>query len=86
MANGTRRFLQRNLRNGLIKIKEQAYNTYIHPILEYASSVWDPHTKELVNQTEMMKQRAAHFVQADYHQRHSVTNLLTDLKWEVTQR
>ena len=37
-------FLRRNLKTGSRKIKERAYKAMIRPILEYASSVWDPPT------------------------------------------
>ena len=47
----------------------------VRPILEYASTVWDPHTKELTTQLEMVQRRAARFVTADYRRRHSVRHL-----------
>ena len=49
-ANNIRAFLQRNLSKCPRPVKEQAYKTYVRPILEYASTVWDPHTIELTNQ------------------------------------
>ena len=64
-------------------VKEQAYTIYVRPILEYASPVWDPHTKELTSQLEMVQRRAARFVTADYHRRHSVTVLLNQLQWQT---
>ena len=72
-ANSGRAFLQRNLSNCPRPVKEQAYKTYVRPILEYASTVWDPHTKELTSQLELVQRRAARFVTADYRRRHSVT-------------
>ena len=63
--------------------KEQAYKTYVRPILEYASTVWDPHTKELTSQLEMVQRRAARFVTAYYRRRHSVTLLLNQLQWQT---
>ena len=62
---------------------ERAYKTYVRPILEYASTVWDPHTIELTNQLEMVQRRAARFVTADYRRRHSVTVLLNQLQWQT---
>ena len=64
-------------------VKEQAYNTYVRPILEYASTVWDPHTKELTSQLEMVQRRAARCVTADYRRRHSVTLMLNQLQWQT---
>ena len=84
-ANSTRGFLQRNLRKCPARIKELAYNTYVRPTLEFSSTVWDPHTKDLVNQLEMVQRRAARFVKSDYDQRHSVTEMLRELDWKMLQ-
>ena len=40
--------------------------TLVRPLLEYSSSVWDPHTKTLVNKIEMVQRRAARFCHNDY--------------------
>ena len=59
------------------------FKTYVRPILEYASTVWEPHTKELITQLEMVQRRAARFVTADYRRRHSVILLLNQLQWQT---
>ena len=82
-ANCTLGFLRRNLRSCPPRIKERAYFTYVRPILEYASPVWDPVSKELIRKIEMVQRRGARFVKADYDQRHSVTKMLKDLQWET---
>ena len=41
-ANQTRQFLQRNLVACKPETKLQCYKTFIRPIVEYSSSVWDP--------------------------------------------
>ena len=82
-ANSTLGFLRRNLRKCPAKIKEQAFTTYVRPTLEFASSVWDPHSKDLVNRIDMVQRRAARFVKADYNQRHSVTKMLQELQWKT---
>ena len=46
-------FLRRNLKIGSRKVKERAYKARMRPILEYASSVWDPHTKKSISKIEM---------------------------------
>ena len=38
----------------------------VRPVLEYGSSVWDPHTKCLQEELEMVKNRAARFVTRNY--------------------
>ena len=45
-ANRVLNFVRRNLKKCPKSIKEKAYTTYVHPITEYVSTVWDPHTKE----------------------------------------
>ena len=42
-ANKTLGFLRRNLKIPSIRIKEQAYFTLARPLVEYASTVWDPY-------------------------------------------
>ena len=42
-ANSTRAFLQRNLCQCQPSVKSACYNTYIRPILEYASTMWSPY-------------------------------------------
>jgi hypothetical protein len=44
-ANKTNGFLRRNLKIPSIRIKEQAYFTLARPLVEYASTVWDPYTQ-----------------------------------------
>ncbi|XP_071500419.1 uncharacterized protein [Diadema antillarum] len=81
-ANSTRGFLQRNLHGCPKKIKEQAYVTYVRPILEYASTAWDPHCQDQIRKLEMVQRRAARFTLGDFHPRHSVSEMLHSLKWQ----
>ena len=41
---------------------DQCFKSLVRPILEYSSSVWDPHTQRNVNKLEMVQRRAARFV------------------------
>ena len=82
-GNSTLGFIRRNLRKCPKNIKEQAYNTYVRPTLEYSSTVWDPHTKGLISQIDMIQRRAARFVLSNYNQRDSVTLMLKDLGWRT---
>ena len=81
-SNGTRMFLQRNLGNTPRQIKIQCYVTLVRPILEYASTVWDPHTQTSINRLEMVQRRYARFVHGDYSRTSSVTPMMADLGWE----
>ncbi|XP_072039548.1 gamma-aminobutyric acid type B receptor subunit 2-like [Amphiura filiformis] len=82
-SNSTLGFLRRNLRKFPPKVNEQAYKTYVRPTLEFASSVWDPHTKDMVSQLDMVQRHAARFVESDYHPRHSVTQMLATLDFRL---
>ena len=63
-------------------IKTIAYTTLVRPLLEYSSSVWDPHTQTLINQIEMVQRRAARFCLNDYTSREAgcVSEMLNQLK------
>ena len=56
-ANSTRAFLAIDIPRCCRKVKQMAHTTYIRPIVEYASSVWDPHTKQNTNQIEMVRKK-----------------------------
>ncbi len=45
-------FLRRNLQVNSHELKTVAYNALVRPLLEYAPSVWDPHTKQGMSQVE----------------------------------
>ena len=67
-ANATRAFPQRNLRGCPQDVKASCYKTYVRPIVEYASVVWDPvgfGNKLSREQLEMVQRRAARFVHSD---------------------
>ncbi len=82
-ANSTRAFLQRNLRSKACprKVKAQAYQTYVRPSVEYASTVWDPPGQDQKAKLEMVQRRAARFVMSDFYRRSSVSAMLQHLQW-----
>ena len=64
-------------------MKEAAYKGMVRPILEYGSSVWDPHTDKLQEELEKVQNRAARFVTRNYvYETGSMTGILGQLKWE----
>ena len=79
-------FLRRNLRGCPSDVKAQAYTTLVRPVLEYASSVWDPYTIQQINALERVQRQAARFVTGDYFSRDPgcVTNMLHQLAWDTT--
>ena len=81
-ANRTLGFLRRNLNVSNPTIKEQAYFSLIRSVLEYGSTVWNPHTETLINKIEMVQRRAARFVLHRHHQTSSVGSMLEQLEWQ----
>ena len=81
-ANGTRAFLQRNLRKATTAVKTRTYESRIRPILEYSGVVWDPHNAQDVNKLEMAQHRYARYTSRDYGRTSSVTAILKTLGWE----
>jgi hypothetical protein len=54
-ANRTLGFLRRYLKISSLSIKEQAYNSLVRPLVEYASPVWDPHHQTDIRKMECTK-------------------------------
>ena len=84
-ANQTLGMIRRNLRNVPAAIKSKAYIALVRPKLEYASSVWDPHTQKNINTIEKVQRRAARFVCNSYFNKSSVTNMINTIGWPTLQ-
>ena len=68
-------------------MKETAYKGIVRPILEYGSSVWDPHTGKLREELEKVQNRAARFVTRNYvYETGSMTDNLGQLKLESLKK
>ena len=68
-------------------MKEAAYKGMVRPILEYGSSVWDPHPDKLRKELEKVQNRAARFVTRNYdYETGSMTGILGQLKWESLKK
>ena len=85
-ANNTTAFLRRNLSNCPQHIKDTCYKTFVRPQLEYAATVWDPHTDINIAKLEGAQRRAARFVRNDYNYTSSVTEMMRALEWESLQQ
>ena len=59
-ANKTLGFLRRNLNIGSTTTKQNAYNSLVRLIVEYASTVWDPYTQD-IHILEMVQCRRARY-------------------------
>ena len=68
-------------------MKEAAYKGMVRPILEYGSSVSDPHPDKLQEVLEKVQNRAARFVTRNYvYETGSMTGILGQLKWESLKK
>ncbi|XP_072037977.1 uncharacterized protein [Amphiura filiformis] len=59
-------FIKRNLRSCPSNLRTKAFQTLVRPHLEYCSTVWNPHTKELTDKIETIQRRGARFRFSDY--------------------
>ena len=81
-TNRTLGFLRRTLFSRPQDVKEAA------PALEYGSSVWNPHTKELLqDESEKVHNRAAWFGTRTFvYETGSMTGILGQWKWESLKK
>lgn len=70
-------FLKRSLRLSPPSTKLLAYTTFIRPILEYANTVWFPHTTTHIMTLENVQRKAIRFIHNKYRRTDSPTNLLS---------
>ena len=80
-AQKTLNMVKRTLKNASQTTKSHAYKAIVRPKLEYASAVWDPHTKSEINKIAKIQNRAARWVTNNYSQYSSVTQLQNQLNW-----
>ena len=68
-------------------VKEATYKSLVRPILEYGSTVWDPHCNGLDDELENVQKHAARFVTRNYsYETGRMTGILEELKWETLQK
>ena len=58
----------------------------VRPIVEYASSVWAPHTLGNINQLEFIQRRAARFCCNDFSRYSSVTRMMSSLNLSTLEQ
>ena len=80
-ANSSLAFLKRNLASCPRDIKAQSYQAVVRPILEYASTSWEPYTKSNIQQLEAVQRRAARFMTGDYRTTSSPSQVIVYLGW-----
>ena len=81
-------FLNRNLHTCSKELKELSYKQFVLPVLDYASSIWDPYHQNQINKLEMIQHRAACYALNQPWRRNvrdSINSLLLSLKWPTLQ-
>ena len=79
--------IRRNLHFAPQSVKCKAYQASVRPILEYASSCWQPTSMKKNQRLEMVQHNAAKFVANKYpkkghYNEFSISQILNDLSWE----
>ena len=78
-ANLTRYFSQLNLSTCSRDVKLKSYKTNIRPIVEYASTVWGPNSKDLHCKVESVQRKVARWITNDWRRSCSPTKMLEEL-------
>ena len=87
-GNRTIVFVKCNPRECTKPVKAASYTTLVHPVLEYALTVWDPTMDHNIKILDKVQKRAAKFVTNDYTTRTPgcVTCMQRDLGWDTLQK
>ena len=85
-ANSTLGPLKRILGSCSPAVKARAYLSLVRPKLEYASWVWNPHTKRNSEKIEMIQHHAARFVNNDFSRYSHVSPMINSLEWDTLER
>ncbi len=85
-ANGVRAMVQRNTQFCPRTTKAEAYKTLVRPVVEYASSIWSPHTTKNKEKVESVQRKGARYVMSDWQQKSSVTEMLRILEWHTLEQ
>ena len=80
-ANQMLGFLKRNIKVHNQDLRSTACKTLVRPQLEYASSVWSPHTNTDIKKIESVQCRSARWATHDYRSTSSVTQMFQKLSW-----
>ena len=80
-------FLRRNFCACSAKAKATTYTTMVRPVLEYASTVWDPSSSDNIKELEKVQRSASRYVFNNYKDRTpgTITGFLQRLQWETLE-
>ena len=65
--------------------KRNVYKAMVRPIMEYLSTIWDPHTSVNINCLESVQKHAARMCFKNYYRFFSVTSMLANLNLPTLQ-
>ena len=85
-ANSILGLLRRNIKVASTHTKDLAYKALIRPKLEFASVVWSPWQKFLVDSIERIQHHSARYVFDDYRLDSSVSAMIDKLDWDSVIR
>ena len=86
-ANRELGFLKQNISACPQDVKEMVYKESVHPVLEYASSVWGPSSTNLQYKVEKVQNHGARLVTRNFsYETGSMTDILEQLKWESLEQ
>lgn len=80
-ANKSLGFIRRNITTTNEKVRTLAYKSLVRPQVEYASTIWSPHTKSNIHKVEQVQRRAIRWVKNSYSPHLSVTAMQNELGW-----
>ena len=80
-ANKALGFIKRHLSSCPPKVKQQCYESYVRPIVEYSGTVWDPHQIGDIKKIEKIQRSAARFVTNQYDYNTPSSKILKELDW-----
>ena len=72
-------FFWHNLSTCSGDVKLKSYKTYVTPIVEYPSTVWDPNSKDLQCKAESVQHKAAQWITNDQRHCNNPTKMLEEL-------
>ena len=81
-ASQTLGFIKRNLKGCPEELKRLAYVSLVRSSMEYASVIWDPYEGVDEGRLEKVQRRAVRWIKNDYNWKHSVTDMMAQLKLE----
>lgn len=76
-------FLGRQPRHANSDVRQLVYNCYVRPVLEYASTVWDPYKKCHESQTKRMQNLAFRFIFSRYKRTEFVSAMTQELQLDL---